>query len=479
MSLPSAEQLSFSFPGLPPIRVESATELLSGDAGLLPLRQLDERLQLTAGFAAQLAERRSVCGVEHPLLEMVRSRVFGITAGYEDQNDHDVLRSDAIFKLIAGRLPTDDDLASQPTLSRFENGVTASSLRKLEAWFIERFAQTWSAAPRRVTLDIDAFDDPTHGAQQLTFFHGYYGQYQYLVRAITCAENDQLALPVLLHGTAHATLGAADDLARVVAALRTRNPDVRIRLRADSGYAAPAFYQACERLEIDYTIGLGMNSVLQARSDALLERAVKQYEETGVPQRLFTAFWYQAGSWDVPRWVVVKCEAHAEGTNRRAVVTNRPGARVLPQAAYEEYADRGESENRNKELKCHLQADRLSDHRYLANAFRMFLHALAHNLLVHARRLLPAPTLPAPPDGLPSEALAGSARRRHFNRRREADPLGEGHACTWRTRLIKAAARIVVTTRCVRVLLSESWPFGDFYRQVAAAVWAAVPCDTS
>jgi hypothetical protein len=231
-------------------------------------------------------------------------------------------------------------------------------------------------------------------------------------------------------------------------------------------------------LEIDYTIGLGMNPVLKARSDALLERAVQQYEDTGRAQRLFTAFWYQAASWDVPRWVVVKCEAHAQGTNRRAVVTNRPGARVLPEAAYDEYADRGESENRNKELKCYLRADRLSDHRYLANGLRMFLHALAHNLLVHARSILPEPTLPAPADELPAEALAGSQRRRHFNRRREADPLGEGQACTWRTRLIKAAARIVVTTRCVRVLLSGSWPFLSCYRQVGEAVLAAPPYNT-
>jgi hypothetical protein len=168
--------------------------------------------------------------------------------------------------------------------------------------------------------------------------------------------------------------------------------------------------------------------------------------------------------------VFVKCEAHAQGTNRRAVVTNRPGARVLPQAAYDEYAERGESENRNKELKCHLQADRLSDHRYLANCFRMFLHALAHNLLVHARALLPEPKLPAPPDQLPAEALAGRPRRCRFNRRRRADPLGEGHACTWRSMLIKVAARIVVRSRCVRVLLCGSWPYLEFYRHVGQAV---------
>jgi hypothetical protein len=462
--------LSLEFPGLSPVIVEPVEEQLTGDAGLLPLRLLDERLGLSAGFTAQLSDPRQAASVEHTLLEMVRSRTFGILAGYEDQNDHDALRSDGLFKLIAGRLPTDDDLASQPTLSRFENCVTARSLLNLERWFLDRFAVSFAAVPRSLTLDIDVFDDPTHGQQQLTFFHGYYEQYQYLVRAITCAENDQLVMPTLLHGTAHPTLGADDDLTRVVQTLRARNPDVRIHLRADSGYAAPAFYLACERLEIDYTIGLGMNPVLKRKSDALLEQAVRQFEQTGQPQRLFTAFWHQAESWPQPRWVVVKCEAHAQGTNRRAIVTNRPGARVLPQAAYDEYAERGESENRNKELKCHLQADRLSDHRYLANCFRMYLHALAHNLLVHARALLPEPKLPAPPDQLPAEALAGRPRRCRFNHRRRVDPLGEGHACTWRSMLIKVAARIVVRSRCVRVLLCGSWPFLDFYRHVGQAV---------
>lgn len=470
MSLQTVWQLSFEFPGLPSVIVEPAEELFTGDAGLLPLRQLDERLGLSIGFAAQLQDRRLPASVVHPLLEMVRSRVFGIVAGYEDQNDHDALRSDGLFKLIAGRSPEDDDLASQPTLSRFENSVSAHSLLALEEWFVRRFVDSFAEAPRSLTLDLDVFDDPTHGQQQLTFFHGYYEQYQYLVRMLTCAENDQIAMPVLLHGTANPTLAADDDLTRVVEALRIKNPDVRIHLRADSGYAAPAIYRVCEQLGIDYSIGLKMNPVIKCQSASLLQQAERQFEQTGQPQRLFTAFWYQAESWERPRWVIIKCEAHDQGTNRRAVVTNRPGAQVLPQAAYDEYADRGESENRNKELKCHLQADRLSDHRYLANCFRMFLHALAHNLLVHARSLLPEPRLPEPRDELPTEALAGSERRRNFSRRRHADPLGEGHACTWRLMLIKVAARIVVRARHIRVLLCGSWPFLDFYQQVGAAV---------
>ncbi len=165
------------------------------------------------------------------------------------------------------------------------------------------------------------------------------------------------------------------------------------------------------------------------------------------------------------------------------MVTNRPGARTLPQGVYDEYSERGESENRNKELKCELCVDRLSDHRYMANCFRMFLHCLTNNLLVLLRRHVAAPPVdgtpppadyPAPEtdtqEQLPPEARTGKARRRIFNRRRETDPLGEGHACTWRMRLIKVAARITVTARRICVFLSGSWPFLDHFRDVGQAV---------
>ncbi len=474
MSLHDVFQLGFSFLPKKPICVQPVEEHISTDAGLLIFRQFDEQQQFTAGFAQQLDDAR--IDPDHTMLEMVRSRLFGIIAGYEDQNDHDVLRSDAIFKMLADRSPDGDDLASQPTLSRFENAITPKSLLRLEDWFIERFVNSFDEPPREVTLDVDVFDDPAHGDQQLTFFHGHYKQYQYLVRAITCAENDAVVLPVLLYGTADVALGLGDDLQRIVRALREKFPDVLIRLRADGGYAKPWLYRLCERLDVEYSIGLGMNPVLKRNSEELLQKAVELYEETGEPQRLFTGFDYQAGTWRQPRWVVVKCEVNAQGTNRRSVVTNRPGGRTMPEGVYDEYSERGESENRNKELKCELCADRLSDHRYMANCFRMFLHCLSNNLLVSLRRTIANP--PAEEDSgnsldedaVPVEASTGRTRRRHFNRRRQADPLGEGHACTWRMRLIKVAARIEVTARCIRVLLSGSWPYLDHFRDVGQAL---------
>ena len=453
------------------VEIVPVDEQITSDAGLLPIRDFDERLGWTAGFAAQLHDARASC--RHTIVEMVRQRVFGILAGYEDQNDHDALRSDGLFKIVAGRRPDAPDLASQPTLSRLENAVTASDLLRLEAWFIDQFIASLATPPRELTLDIDAFDDPTHGQQQLTFFHGYYSQYQYQPLVITCAENDQVVLPVLLYGTAHAATATLEDLRRVASRLREAWPDVRIHIRGDSGFGSPKVHQACDALEVQFTVGVGMNGVLKQRTDETLSAAAAAFEQTGQPQRHFAAFEYQAKSWPIPRWVVVKCEANAQGTNRRAVVTNRPGVRVLPQGVYDEYADRGESENRNKELKCELSADRLSDHRYMANVFRLMMHTLACNLLARVRQLVADPPEPLPAeDDVPPEARRPREKRRDFNRRRQADPLGEGHASTWRTQLIKVGARIVATSRRVRVLISTAWPFWSQLAKVTQAVQA-------
>ena len=237
MIIQCAAQATLGFFGAKPIVIEVSSAQVSSDAGLLPIRQFDQKLQLTAQFAAALTDRRR--DPTHSFLEMTRMRVYGILAGYEDQNDHDLLRSDPVFKLLADRSPDAASLASQPTLSRFENAIDTRSLLRLEEVFFAQFIASFAEPPQRLTLDVDTFDDPTHGEQQLTFFHGYYEQYQYLARVVTCAETDQVVMVALLHGTAAPTLGAADDLHRLVRRLRAVWPDVQILLRADSGFAAP------------------------------------------------------------------------------------------------------------------------------------------------------------------------------------------------------------------------------------------------
>jgi hypothetical protein len=488
-----------------PLVIEPSPGQLSSDAGLLPVRQFDQRIGLTRAFAEALDDPRDPDLTEHTFREMVRSRVYGILAGYADQNDHDTLRCDPVFKLVADRSPDDSDLASQPTLSRFENAISIPSLKHLRDVFLDQFIASFDAPPRHLTFDLDAVDDPAHGHQQLTFWHNYYDQNQYLPLLISCADNDQLVLLSLRHGSAPAALGAEDDLAYLVNRLRRAWPDVVITGRADAAFGLPDRYDVCERLNIRYTFGLSANRVLQRRSDALLAQAVAAWERERQaardeqrpprPVRLFDGFWYRAGTWPLPRWVAVKAEANAEGSNQRFVVTNRPGAVLLPGAAHDEYAGRGESENRNKEFKCDLAMDRLSDHRFCANYFRLYLHAAAMNLLVRLRRFIadPLPTLaplvgtvsptsqpnqaagPGDEPCVPAEALTGAARQRYFRLRRQRDPLGEGHPCTWRTLLIKVAAEVIVRTRRVVVRLSSSWPHLDWYRRVCERLRAPLP----
>ena len=478
MSIQPAWQQALDFFGTPLV-IEPSAGQLSADAGLLPFRQLDEQLGLTRSFAAALNDPRDPGQVEHSLLAMVRARAYGILAGYTDQNDHDTLRHDPVFKLIADRSPEAAPLASQPTLSRFENAIDIPSLKRLRDVFIDQFLASFAASPRRLTFDLDAVDDPAHGHQQLTFWHGYYDQNQYLPLLVSCAENDQFVMLSLRPGNVHAALGADDDLEYLVRRVRQAWPDVVIVVRGDSAFGIPRMYAVCERLGLLSSFGLSANAILQRQVEPLLSRAVAAYaqerqaalQEEGAaqPVRLFEGFGYQAGTWDRARWVVAKVEANDKGTNRRFVVTNRPGAALLPGPAYDEYAARGESENRNKEIKCGLGMDRLSDHRFCANYFRLYLHALAMNLLVRLRQQIaePVPEVPASAEpAVPAEAQTGAERRRRFRLRRQRDPLGEGQPCTWRLLLIKVAAEVTVSVRRVVVRLSSSWPHLGWYRRV-------------
>jgi hypothetical protein len=479
MSLQGVLPFVFDFLPKKPIEFEVSSAHLTSDAGLLPICQFDESIGLSERFAAALSDVRAAAVVSHSKLVMLRQRLYGILAGYEDQNDHDALRHDPGFKLVCKRSPTGLDLASQPTLSRFENAVSIADLKRLREALCDQFLDAFTQSPARITLDVDAFDDAAHGGQQLIFFHGFYEQYQYLPIVYTCAETDMVALVGLRHGTCTASLGADDDLRYLARRIRERFPHVEIVVRGDSGFGTPLMYNVCEELQLTHTFGLSMNPRLKAASEDLLAQAMKKCEEMGEKQRLFLPLLYQADSWKEPRQVVIKCEAQKLGselaTNRRAVSTNRPGWNVLPDAVYEEYADRGESENRNKELKRELAADRTSDHRFLANFFRLYLHAAALNLLVRLRRATSRKLQPQDVGvntDLPPESLSPSDRKAYFNRRRQKDALGEGFACTWRTQFIKVAAEIIVSARRILVRLSASWPYLTEYLRISQAVLA-------
>lgn len=316
--------------------------------------------------------------------------------GYEDQNDADTLRHDPLLKLVCGRLPeSGTDLASQPTFSRLENAVSARDCYRIavamgEVYLRERAKD---GIPTRIVIDLDSTDDPTHGAQEGTRYHGYYRQHMYHPLLVFDGDTDQLITVALRPGNAHAGKGAIAILTRLVRALRAAWPGVEIAIRADAGFALPAVYDYCEAEGIELTVALLYNTRLAAAAAALLAAAVQQSVVAGGAKvRLLAETVYQAKSWSHPRRVVYKAEAQRlpngrMGTNVRFVVTSRDDA---PEALYDWYTRRGGTEGWIKDFKNYVKCDRLSCHRFWANQFRLLLHAAAYWLLDTVRRKLVA-----------------------------------------------------------------------------------------
>jgi hypothetical protein len=380
--------MTFAPPAPLPLAVDFLGGRLTSDGGWAWVAEADAALGLTAALAAALPEPRRRRG-RHAVEDLVRQRVYQIAAGYADQDDADALRADPLLKLVCGRRPeSDPDLASQPTPSRLENAFSARDCYRLaEALGAVYLAERErDGIPTRVVLDLDSTDDPTHGEQEGSAYHGYYRQHMYHPVLVFDGETGQVVTAVLRPGTAHAGHGALAILKRVVARLRARWPQVTIELRADAGFAKPEIYAWCEERGIAYTIGLVANPRLEALAAPLLADALAQRAAAdGAKARLLDETAYQAGSWPHPRRVIIKAEALAKGTNTRFVVTTRTDQ---PDALYAWYTDRGETENRIKDLKTACFADRLSCHRFLANQFRLLLHAAAYVLLDTLRRWL-------------------------------------------------------------------------------------------
>ncbi len=447
----TAVQLGFDFLPQTYLVVQRHEGQLTSDAGLIPVRQFDDRRRYTERMAECLkgCDARATC--DHSTLQMLRQRLYGILADYEDCNDHDDLRDEPVFKLVVGKLPDDAPLASQPTLSRFENMLLIPALHKLLDFLIatgiehlkDRHGGT---LPPSLTLDLDATDDPTHGHQQLSLFHGYYDQHQYFPLVISEPTTRHVFLVWLRPGAVHAALGADDDLMRVVNALRGARPDIAVHVRGDAGFGVPWMYDVCEKHGLSYTFGFSTNERLKKVAQPLMDQAVQRYEQTHQKQRLFTAFTYRADSWGRDRTIVAKAECHAGGTNLRFVVTSEPTGDDRAQQRYDDYVRRGESEQRMDELKNGLHAGRLSCHRFVANFWRLLLHAAAYNLL--------------------------NALRDHDE---VPHPLRGAQPQAWRTRVIKVAAVVVQTTRRVVLRLAAQWPHWDDYLAVARRALASGP----
>jgi hypothetical protein len=364
---------------------------ISSDGGLMLVAEADRRLGLTARLARQLPDPRDPSRVQQPWPLVLAQRVYQIALGYEDCNDADDLRHDPVLKTALGRLPvTGRSLASQPTLSRFENTPSRTQLYRMAQALTETVLEQYAGTKVcQIILDFDATDDPTHGQQQFAAFHGFYDTHCYVPLIVTAQFDGgphELLATMLRPGRAHASREALAVLKRLVAMLRRRWPEAKILLRADSGFAIPGIYTWCETERIGYLIGLARNSRLAALAEPHLEVARDEYAQSEEKVRHLHECRYAAESWEQERRVLLKAEVSAKGDNPRFVVTNL--AAGTAEALYDLYAQRGDAENRIKELKDDLAIDRTSCHRFVANQFRLLLHAAAFVLLSCIRKQL-------------------------------------------------------------------------------------------
>jgi hypothetical protein len=361
---------------------------LTSDGGLVWLAEADRALGLCEALAVAFPEWRRG-PVQHSLATLLRQRIFQIACGYADQNDADTLRSDPLLKLACGRFPESGaELASQPTFSRLENAVDRHACEALAEVLADVYIRERqrTGVPARVLVDLDGTDDPTHGAQEGSAYHGFYREHIYHPLLIFDGQTDQVITAVLRPGRCHGSRFVVLVLRRLLKRLRAAWPGVVIEIRADSGFAVPRLYAWCEQHQVPYTIGLIPNRRLTVLAAPLLMQALAQSAaQGGAKVRLAGETAYQAKSWPTPRRVVYKAEALSQGPNTRFVVTTRSEE---PLAVYDFYVDRGQPENYLKDLKNALQADRLSDHRFWANALRLLLHAAAYWLLDALRRWL-------------------------------------------------------------------------------------------
>lgn len=400
---------------------------LTSDAGLPFLRKVDDQLKLTERLSSCLRDGRDPVKVRHRVIDQLRQRIYQISCGYSDANDADSLRSDPVLKVAVGREPeTGCELASQPTLSRFENSVGRKELTRLNRQILSTYLCHRPCPSRVIVLDIDATDDPTHGQQELSFYHGFYKQH--MLHPLLCydGETGDLLAATLRPGNVHAANGVVKMLKRIVRKIRKRWPWVAIIIRADAGFSVPRLYRFCEQYSCGYVVGLITNAVLERLHAPLLMEAEELYSSSGNKVRLVGEVGYRAGSWKRYRRVIMKAEAMSQGTNRRFVVTNLKGD---PKQLYHFYIQRGQAENWIKDLKNGLLADRLSCSRFLANSFRLLLHTAAYLLMHHLRR-----------------QLVGTA-------------LATAQFDTIRLRLLKVGARVKQTCRKVWIHAPSSFPY--------------------
>ena len=410
---------------------------ISSNAGLLFLRETESKIGIIHPIANVIHDKRHPSYVKHNIVQLLTQRVFQIASGYEDGNDSDHLKNDPILKIACEKLPESDKaLASQPTMCRFENQPTRSTLYRIAQSFLDGFIDSYDHPPEGIILDIDDTDDPTYGNQQLTFFNGYYDTYCYQPIHIYEGKSGKLITTILRTGKRPTGKETVSILKRLVKRIRSAWPQVGIIIRGDSHYCTPEVYDYCENNNIKYTLGFKAYKPLIKRSLSLMNRAQELYNVTKTPVKLYSEFDYQARSWPSPKRIIVKAEYNHKGPNTRFIVTNLK--HTYRKFVYETiYCGRGAMELMIKEHKKHLFSDRTSCSNFEANQFRLFLHSIAY-VLMHA------------------------FREKHL----QNTEFAKAQFDTIRLKLFKIGARVRQLSTKVKIHLPSSYPFKDDFQRI-------------
>jgi hypothetical protein len=442
-------QESFSFTAHFSRRVEAGFTAgqVSSDGGALLLREVDRRIKLLGRLAACFLDGRSPLLVSHQLSEMLSQRIYGLALGYEDLNDHEQLRTDPVLGLLSGKRKLEEPLAGKSTLNRLELvgrtgryhkiGYSAESIDRL---LVDLYIESQATPPDEIVLDLDATDIPLYGHQPERFFHGYYDSYCYL--PLYVFAGDQLLCARLRPANQDGAAGSLDEVKRIVAQLRARWPEVKIVLRADSGFCREELMAWCEQNRVDYVFGLQRNQRLRRIIGKQMHEAQALHQATGKATRIFAEFDYRTlKSWSRARRVVAKAEVLDKGENPRFIVTSLTAEAWDTQDLYEKlYCARGEMENRIKEQMC-LFADRLSTDEMRGNQLRLYFSALAYTLVEALRRL----------------ALNGTE-------------WAQAQVDTIRLKLFKIGAIVRISARRILLQMSSAYPWKDIYAQAFQAL---------
>jgi hypothetical protein len=449
-------QSTFGFKGVGSREIEARFDggTISSDGGAFLLREIDQRLNLISRFSECFLDGRNQSLVEHSVEEMLSQRIYGLALGYEDLNDHEQLRNDPVFGILAGKRNLAEPLAGKSTLNRLELSTARPDRYKKIAFrqeavdelLVSVFIESHQQAPTEIVLDMDTTDLPLHGQQEGRFFHGYYDNYCYLPLYVFCG--DHVLCARLREANHDAAFGCLPEIERIVKQIRAAWPEVRIILRGDSGFCRNQLMSWCESRDVDYVFGMARNKRLRKIIGKQMHEATLQWKQTGKPARVFTEFQHSTkktnrSGWDRERRVAAKAE-HIDGKeNPRFIVTSLPGERWAAGALYEElYCGRGDMENRIKE-QFSLFADRVSAETMRANQLRLYLSAAAYILVSGLRRV----------------GLRGTE-------------LAQAQVSTIRTKLLKIGAQIRVSVRRVWISMASSYPWQGIYRQV----WLNLRC---